>query len=259
MASPEGHPSGSAIWSACRERAAPALLGGALHRIVESQEQIATRELVEGDLDAQALLERLVERSKPSRPPGTDALHYLLATPWRYPPLRHGSRFGTRHEPSLFYGGGSVATTLAEAAYYRLVFLTDMATPPATLDSQHTLFGARYRTERGLKLQRPPFDAWHATLAHPSEYAPTQALGRALREAGVEAFEFASARDPDGGHNVALLTPAALASRRPIDPHGWFCTTTIERVTFSRRLPPSEVHHFPAASFHVDGALPRPA
>lgn len=249
----------SRIWEAVGARATPSLLGGTLYRIVESQEQIATRELVEGDLGEQAVLEDLIETSKPPRPPGTDRLDYLLATPWRYPPLRHGSRFGSRREPSLFYGGYSETTTLAEAAYYRFVFLTDMETPLTRYDSRHTLFSARYRTERGLRLQAAPFDEWRDALVHPSEYGPTQALGRAIREAGVEAFEFPSARDPGSGNNVALVVPGTLLSSRHREPSGWLCTTTVDLVTFSRRLPPSMVRRFPITDFLIGGELPRPA
>lgn len=251
--------SDSRIWEVAGASATPSLLGGVLHRIVESQEQVATRNLVEGDLADQALLEAEIEASKPARPPGTERFDYLLATPWRYPPLRHGSRFGTRHEPSLFYGAGGAATALAEAAYYRFVFRDDMAVAPVTIDSRHTLFEARYRTERGLRLQAEPFEAWQAVLTHPSDYGPTQSLGRALRAAGVHAFEFTSARDPLGGHNVALVEPAALVSNRHLRPSGWFCSTDGEAVTFSRRGLPGEVVRFALTDFLVSGALPRPA
>ena len=217
--------SDSRVWAACAGRVAPSLLGGRLHRIVESQEQIATRKLVDGDLAAQALLEDLVEGSKPRRPPGTERLHYLLATPWRYPPLRHGSRFGSRGEPSLFYGGGGVSTMLAEAAFYRLVFLLDMTDPPDALRSQHTSFAARYRTEHGLRLQNPPFDAFADTLAHRDDYAEPQALGRALRAAGVEAFEFRSRRRAQRRAGLAARARLARTDRsgrmvRHDDEHG---------------------------------------
>jgi hypothetical protein len=77
-------------------------IAGTLLRMVESQEQIATNRLVDA-LDKQQLLEELLEGTKPDYRPGTRHLHYLLATPFRYPPLRHGSRFGRRSEPALFY------------------------------------------------------------------------------------------------------------------------------------------------------------
>lgn len=254
MERPDSH-----IWKTTGASVTPSLLGGVLHRIVESQEQVATRNLVEGDLADQAVLEAEIEASKPARPPGTDRFDNLLATPWRYPPLRHGSRFGTRHEPSLFYGAGGTATALAEAAYYRFVFRDDMAVAPESVGSQHTLFEARYRTERGLRLQAEPFETWQAILTHLSDYGPTQSLGTALRAAGIAAFEFTSARDPHGGHNVALVEPAALVSNRHLRPSGWFCSTNREAVTFSRRASPAKVVRFALTDFLVSGALPRPA
>ena len=53
------------------------------------------------DLDQLVRPETLVEASKPPAPdaqqPDTPR-HLLLVTPFRYPPLRHGSRFGSRQE-----------------------------------------------------------------------------------------------------------------------------------------------------------------
>lgn len=113
--------------------------------IVESQEQIATLSLVD-DLAEQNLLEGLLERSKPSLPAGCKGLHDLLSTPFRYPPLRHGSRFGSRAEPGLLYGARRLPTVLAEAAYYRFVFWIGMTTPPPAgqLLTQHSVFWARF-------------------------------------------------------------------------------------------------------------------
>ena len=82
----------SDIWQACAGRLRPGTLSGTLWRMVESQEEIATNALVD-TLEEQAALEYLLDATKPRRS-GLDDLHYLLATPFRYPPLRHGSRFG---------------------------------------------------------------------------------------------------------------------------------------------------------------------
>jgi hypothetical protein len=53
--------------------------------MVESQEQIATRGYVD-TLAEQSVLEELLEESKPAYPDKTTDLHYLLKTPFRYPP-----------------------------------------------------------------------------------------------------------------------------------------------------------------------------
>ena len=251
--------SDSQIWSACADQIKPFLVGGRLYRLVESQEQIATLDLVAGDLDKQATLEQLLEPSKPSRIPGTEHLDYLLATPWRYPPLRYGSRFGTQFEPSLFYGGCAVSTTLAESAYYRWVFLCDMEAVPASLRSQHTLYQARYRSECGLRLQKPPFSDFSDLLMHKSDYAETQALGSVLREVGIEVFEYLSARDPKQGVNVALLSPKALQSKQAQQAQAWLCTTTPTDVVFSYRGQPTVLYRYAIADFVVNGVLPKPA
>lgn len=246
------------LWAECGSRAEPAELVGEVLRIVESQEQVATQRLV-ANLGEQDLLESLLEGSKPPRPAAADGLDYLLATPFRYPPLRHGSRFGRRHEPSLFYASRTRATLLAEAAYYRFVFWQGMSTPPPKpLRTQHTLFGVRIRARQAYCLHRPPFDARQSTLRSPTNYADTQALGSALRTGGADALEYRSARDAGGGLNVALYTPAAFAEPRPSFREEWLCETVAERVSFSARGVPG-VQTLSIEQFTVDGALPMPA
>ncbi|MDZ7670556.1 MAG: RES family NAD+ phosphorylase [Gammaproteobacteria bacterium] len=247
----------SGIWQACAATAAPSTLTGTLWRMVESQEEIATNALVD-TLDEQAALERLLDETKPRRP-GTERLHYLLATPFRYPPLRHGSRFGRRFEPSLFYGSIHRSALLCEAAYYRLVFTAGPATPfPKPLVTRHTAFSARFRTARGLQLEQPPFADHRAALTSPVDYTATQALGSAMREHGIGAFTFTSARDPQQSLNAALFDPSALADRAPRAQTPWTCETTAERVTW-REQRAHEVVTLPREVFLVEGVLPAPA
>jgi hypothetical protein len=248
----------SEIWAACRDRAAPTALQGEVFRLVESQEQVATNALVR-TLAEQALLEDLIETSKPPLPGPAIRLHYLLATPFRYPPLPWGSRFGRCFEPSLFYAARTRDTVLAESAYYRFVFWSGMATPPpAPLDTRHTLFSVAIGTRRGLQLQHPPFEAYAAALLDRRHYGATQALGSAMRDAGIEAFEYRSARDPRQGLNVALFTPDALAAAKPDILDEWLCQTTAERVSYYSR-PGGGICEFPLDTFLVDGELPSPA
>lgn len=246
------------IWTACQAEVTLRPLDGILLRMVESQEQVATTALVD-DLTEQALLERMLERTKPAPRPGTGRLHYLLATPWRYPPLRHGSRYGRRSEPSLFYGSLSLTTLLAEVAYYRLLFRAGMVQPATAIyRTQHTQFSASYRTEQGLSLQRPPFDRYRDWLISPGDYSATQPLGSRLREAQVMAFEYPSARDRAGGLNIALFEPGALAVERPLEQEEWLCETSDQQVLFrSRSQPQPIIHHRDA--FTVAGVLPAPA
>ncbi len=247
----------SEIWKACSHRVSPGPLSGSLWRMVESQEEVATTALVD-TLDEQAALEGLLERTKPYRA-GTERLHYLLATPFRYPPLPHGSRFGRRFEPSLFYGSIHRSALLGEAAYYRFVFASGLETPfPKPLTTRHTAFSARYRVARGLRLEQTPFSEYRAELASPTDYAATQALGSALRDNGIGAFTFASARDPEQGLNAALFEPSALADRAPRSQTSWTCETTRERVSWRERGA-HQVVVFPLDAFLVNGSLPAPA
>ena len=246
------------VWSACREQARPGPLDGTVYRLVESQEQVATNALVT-TLTEQALLEELLEASKPALPAEARGLHYLLATPFRYPPLPWGSRFGTRFEPGLFYGSRTPETVLAESAYYRFVFWTGMTEPPTVpLATRHSLFSADIATARGLRLHEPPFEQYEAELTDRAHYAVTQALGGAMRETRIEAFEYRSARDPEAGLNVALYTPAAFATARPASLDEWLCETRGDRVSFYSRHG-GGIRHFPLTTFLVDGRLPRPA
>ncbi len=246
------------LWQTCALEKATQRIGGELYRLVESQEQIATMKLVDS-LEAQSLLEEMLETVKPPLPPGSDRLHYLLYSPFRYPPLQYGSRYGARHEPSLFYGSLTRKTVLAESAYYRFVFLHAMQTAPSLpIRSEHTLFSARYTTARGLQLQQGYCTEHRTALTHPADYTATLALGRVMREAAIEAFEFPSARCPEGGANVALYTPAAFAARRPREMQQWLCETTAEYITFAHAHNRA-LHRFPMEMFTVEGVLPWPA
>ena len=79
-----------------------------------------------------------------------------------------------------------------------------------------------------------------------------------MRAAGVEAFEYVSARAPGERINVALFAPAALASKRPGNRQNWLCETRADGVRFYSSET-TEVFHFPLAGFLVDGRLPAPA
>lgn len=250
------------IWTRCGGLTNARPLALRIWRTVEAQHETSTRKLVDSD-EEQHLLEALLEEVKPPVP-GTPRfrggqLHYLLFTPFRHPPLRNGSRFGTRHEPSLFYGSVELPTSLAEVAYYRLLFLDGTAAPLDFVETQHTAFDVDVQAERAVDLRAPPFDAYAPRLCSPTRYDDAQALGRELREAGVEACLFTSARAPGGGTNVALFEPV-FAQPRPHSQEGWVCFATPRRVELSKRNTFTPVRHtFARELFEVDGVLPSPA
>jgi hypothetical protein len=227
-------------------------------RVVESQHHVSTRKLVDS-IEEQALLEQLIDTAKPPDP-HAGRLHVLLSTPFRYPPLRHGSRFASRHERSLWYGSEERRTAFAELAYYRLVFLDGTRADLDGIATWHTAFTVRLRTERGIDLTAAPFAAHRNAIASPADYSATQALGLAMRQAAVEAFRYPSARDRQGGVNVGVFTPAVFGGARPREMEAWHCTATRRRVECVRRdFFDATAFTFPREDFLVDGRLPVPA
>jgi hypothetical protein len=247
----------SNIWTRCAGASELRPLRLTPWRSVEAQHQVSTRKLVD-TLEEQLLLEELINVSKPPDPTH-GRLHYLLATPFRYPPLRHGSRFGGRYERGIWYGSETLRTTFAEVAFYRLVFLEGTAAEMDTVSVDLTCFSVRVRTHLGIDLVAPPFEDYRAAIASPDAYGETQALGRSMREAGVEAFRYPSARDREGGINVAILSPSAFAAARPHALQTWHCTTTRYRVELLKRdYLRASSFTFMREEFLVEGALPLP-
>jgi len=231
---------------------------GKCTRLVESQEEIATLSYVDS-FDELYILEQMLEDTKPPYPTSSETYDYLLKTPFRYPPLKWGSRFGQTNKPSIFYGGLTLTSTLAESAYYRFVFLRSM--PPKTslrpIDTEHTLFQVSYATEYGLKLQQPPFSQHQSELTHPTQYTGCQELGDKMRSQGVLGFEYASARQLNG-LCVGLFEITALTSKAPDDMQPWLCRTSNSVVEFKKKGD-AEMYTFDLASFMVNGHFPRPA
>ena len=246
------------LWQQCKDRVTPQFISHELIRVVESQEQIASNSLVD-NLEEQAALEFMLEDNKPSLLDACRNLDYLLATPFRYPPLKYGSRFGSRKKPSLFYGSHTLTTAFAETAYYRFLFWRGMTTTPPSgkFVTQHTVFGIKYSTKHGIKLQNHPFSDYENYLLNLSDYSATQILASELRDFGVNAIEYRSARDIDHGINVALFHPSALACIKPLYQEQWLCDTNGINVTFNSAA--GNIYQFPIETFLLNGDLPNPA
>ena len=247
----------SDIWTRCAGESELTSLQLEPWRVVEAQHQVSTRKLVDSDAEQQ-VLEELIDSVKPPHP--NQRLHYLLSTPLRYPPLRYGSRFGTVLDPGIWYGAESIRTALAESAYYRLVFLEGTRAELGALRTEHTAFRARVRTEHGIDLTVAPWTAWSDVISSPVEYDPTQRLGGAMRRAGVEAFRYVSARDPDRGINVGVFSARVFGRAKPRGFETWHCISTRAGVEFRKRdYFERTVLGFDRETFLVDGLLPAPA
>jgi len=248
----------SSIWTRCAGDSELRVLRLVPWRVVEAQHLVSTRKLVDS-AEEQDLLERLLDSAKP--PDVTrGSVHYLLATPFRYPPLPHGSRFATRNERGLWYGSETRATAFAEVAYYRFIFLEGSRADLGVVSTQLSAFTVRARTTRGVDLTSPPFRRYAGRIASPTSYADAQALGAAMRGAGVELFRYPSARDRDGGINVGAFTPSVFGASKPRRFETWHCTATSTHVELAMRdYFKRERHVFSRDTFLVGGALPGPA
>ena len=248
------------IWKECNGSLHITSLSDTAWRMVESQEGTSTRKLV-NSISEQILLEEMIEEIKPSIPTDFSGLHPLLYTPFRYPPLLYGSRFGKSHERAIWYGSKELKTAMAETAFYRLNFLNASEAAFGVITMNFTAFSVDIQAEQAIKLIDPPFSQFTNIIASPVDYSDSQKLGAAMREAGVDAFNYQSARD-ETGVNIALFTPTALASKKPkaTSFQSWQCVTDHRSVEFVRTSAiEASAFIFSSDMFLINGKLPFPA
>ena len=161
-----------------------------------------------------SVLENLLEQNKPTRPASTVHLDYLLATPFRYHPLRGGSRFRATTDPWVFYGAESVRTASAEVGYHRWKFLHDAVALEKLEPVAHTAFRADLHTHT-VDLRKSPFNVDAEAWLHPMNYQATQAFAQAARIAELGGIAYQSVRNPQPGWCLVLLTPQAFARAKP--------------------------------------------
>ncbi|WEX08198.1 RES family NAD+ phosphorylase [Chelativorans sp. AA-79] len=195
---------------------------GRCWRLVEAQHRVSTLKLVD-TLEEQALLEDLIEETKPAVPPECRHLDYLFSTPFRYGALYpHGSRFRRAGRTlGVYYAAEEARTAVAEMAFYRLLFFAESPDTPWPSDSgEYTAFAAEVATGRSIDLAATPFSEDEARWMHPTDYAATQDVADAARAAAIEIVRYRSARDTSG-FNLALLTCRAFAESRPVERQTW--------------------------------------
>ena len=204
-----------------------------LWRAVEAQHIASTTRLVDS-LDEQDLLEQILDQTKPALPLEAAGLHYLLATPFRYPPHAGGSRFRGANDPGVFYGADETRTACAELGFWRWRFVSDSDGLQELGPVSHTVFRVNIETI-AIDLREKSFARHKTWWTAADNYGATQQLGRAARDAGVGMIRYQSVRDPQKGGCAALLTPAGFsAPRRPVAEQTWFLTVNRSSSAWQR-------------------------
>ncbi|WP_417316885.1 RES family NAD+ phosphorylase [Emcibacter sp.] len=191
-------------------------------RVVEFQHRSATMRLTD-TLEDQALLEDILEDSKPPLPPSARNLDFLLFTPFRYVTYPHGSRFRRSGDlRGVYYASETVTTAVAEAAWGAWLFFRES---PETILPENplrkTAFSVLCRTERYLDLTLPPLGRDRKVWTSPEDYSGCQALADEARTANLDVIGYRSVRDPEEGKNAAILIPDLFRGRRVKDSQTW--------------------------------------
>ena len=213
----------SPIWTRVALSSEFRRLQGPCWRLVEAQHRVSTLKLAD-TLAEQALLEDLVETTKPAIPPECRHLDFLLATPFRYgADYPKGSRFRRAgRTPGVYYAAEDPATAVAEMAFYRLLFFAESPATPWPADAaEYTAFSALLAGDRLLDLTAAPLDADAPIWMDRVDYAGCQAFADAARAVDADAIRYRSVRDPLGRANLAVLACRVFARPAPLERQTW--------------------------------------
>jgi len=226
-------------------------------RVVETQEKAATRDIT-NNADEQSRLEELLDEVKPPVPSDCEGLSYLLKTPFRYPPLKHGSRFGTPFERGIYYASTELKTAFAESAVYFWLFQSgpvDLG-PLVQIKDHRTAMSVRLSSHASIQLESADLLPYHTQIADPASWSFTQELGQLLRKLGVEFISYPSARC-QGGQNIAVFSPLCFATSEPEQQQLWHVRLTRDDCWFGK--PDGTSYEFYRANFEEGGKIPHPA
>lgn len=234
-------------------------------RIVEDQSRSTTRKFVDTSLEHD-LLEKLIDESKPEIKYYDDEVyfkkcHYLIFTPFRYPPLKWGSRFGSRWERGIFYGALDLETAMSEKAFYRLAFLQASEGNIGGKTLLSTAFKTNVESAHFINLCKIPFKTHKNKISAKDSWTFSQALGKEMRENKVECFEYISARSKKEGHNIGVFSPKALINNSKLEKtfEYYNCYATKELVEFTSRTHVNPSHYtFSAQEYLVNNKMPLP-
>lgn len=204
------------------------------------------------DFDEQRALEELLDASKPPVPADCQHLDYLLFTPFRYA-ARSDSRFRRAgRTPGVFYAAERIETSVAEVAFWRLLFFIESPGLPWPANPlEFTGFAVRYDVELCVDLTLPPYDNDPERWTHPTDYSDCHALADEARRLGATAIRSRSARDPDAGINISLLACSAFGEAQPRRRSSWHLKLS-ETGVYARCETPAKTMSFGRDAFARD-------
>ena len=195
---------------------------GTCWRVVEVQHVVSTAKITDTHAE-QAIIESLIDETKPFIPAECEHLSYLLHTPFRYRSILQGSRFRRAYSiEGVFYSSEVVETAVAEMAFYRLLFFAESpATPWPANPGEYTAFEAGFATQAAIDLTQPPLSAGRGDWTNLADYTACQQLADAARESGIDVIRYESVREPHHRANLAILRCRAFAQPKEISRQTW--------------------------------------
>lgn len=233
-------------------------------RIVEDQSKSYTRSMVDTE-EEHEILEQLLDENKPTLKLYGDelalkGLHYLLFTPFRYPPLKTGSRFGKSTERNLCYAALELETAMCEKAYHRFRFLLASTGNIGDKTVNATAFKINIFSQRAIDLCTAPFSKYRDYITSPISYQDSQELGSNMRQDGVEIFISYSSRSKKNGKNVNIFSPNAFSKEQVVEKtfQHYTCYFNKKSVEFYPLISTSGVRPivFDVETFYIDDRFP---
>ncbi len=224
-------------------------------RVVETQEIAATKAITASAAD-QSRLESILDASKPTVPDDCSGLSYLLFTPFRYPPLDYGSRFGSALERGIFYASTDPECAFAETAVYLWLFQAGPLEvgPLETIRDHRTLFSIVVTSTRVINLTNSEYTCWKDILCDPADWSASQQFGSQAREVDTDYILYTSARMAKG-INTAVFNPSVFADSGPQDQQHWQLVLNDNTCWFGKR---GESIEFFREDFEKCGRIPHP-
>ncbi len=199
-------------------------------RLIELQSQPSTQKITD-TLEEQALLEDILERSKPEVPEECLSLDYQMRSPFRYGRYPQSSRFRrVGRTLGVYYASEEPITAALEAAWYRVRFFNAAIDLPE-LDKTLALtaIAVLVSTPFSVDLRKASMSE-AGNWTDPDDYSDCLNLADDVREAKGELIVYQSVRHPQNEANVAVLTCNAFEQPKPVEQQTWHVHIKSDRV-----------------------------